>query len=190
MTQKLSEKLFHIACYYLGLFKKKGNPINVKESQGLAHLNHVIYFAYGYHLASQGIKLFDDPIVALSSGPSMIIPEQAEDLIPFVDVTFGEMKNFPLDLGAYVNYLWEPFENIKIKDESLEEFMKRAEKKELELNPVKLEELRHEMQFLMYLKQIHSGELTSLPSNIEFWFNTPNHPFEKYLENLYSTIKS
>ncbi len=189
-TKKLSPELYRIACYYLGLSKRMGNFIDVCTSQGLDRLNALLYLAYGYTLVEQKIKLFPDPIFALASGPSMITSDQAKCLVPFVVVSFEEMKQFPFDIPSYVSYLSTLLKGSKVasQHESLESFMKRVENKEIEMEQE--QPLRHELRFFVHLKQIHSDELTALSSTtIEFWFNTPDHPFEKSLENLYSKNK-
>lgn len=60
----------------------------------------------------------------------------------------------------------------------------KALEKDSFLDKEQKDRLSHELAFMQIIQDVQD-ERKTLDKPIEWWFNTPDHPFEMYLEQLY-----
>ncbi len=172
-----SPNLLATAGYLLGLAKRDGCPIDIETKEGLTRLNILLYYCQGHGVA-KGVKTFDDDILSgyqdtdnVHHDYPFVLPiNQARRVIPCIKVKDEEMKTFVFDKNAYFSYL-----STVICPSDLDKF------KSDQVDPTTFSTFETACEF-EFLKTILDGKACE---NIIWFFDTPNHPFEKHLNQLF-----
>ena len=180
---------YYYACYLSGLSKKVGEP-----AYDFIKMNLILYYCQGHHLAEYGKPLMTGDFVVKQDKDSdmsyyeIIDRETFSKVVPMVCITNEEFKTYretkyqEEEMKQYIislGMLLEDYHEL-MNSENMNELFGRY--RIMEHDKGYGIQIFHEICFNKKLKDKDYEH-----GACDYYCDTPDHPFDKYLEELYKT---
>ena len=174
---------YKFACMIAGDSKRRDIKIDYVT------MNLLLYQSYKIHQSIFSEQLFNDPILVKDEERNIdyfkvIDIETYNKIIPTIKLTSEEINDYInnyYDENELINYLV----SIGFRKDEYDEFIVIDNAKDIVKKCVEKGYSNDITQEICFQQKIKTKNIT----DDTYWlFNTPTHPFEKYLENRYKSI--